>query len=232
MRKGSRKGCPIGTLDASSTCGRERIACKKKKAKQLASKFNTHNTFTHFPRSEDCEVCRNCKVSRAQCRQRHADDQPSPGTIPISQNFGEYVTADTEILNDDDASRDHDKNVTVIQCKSTYWLQGFPSTTKNTADTKKAFQRFWGPDVIAKLVYTDNAGEFIAALDELGIDHDTATPHRPETNGIAERAVRRIKEGSSCALVQSGWSDEWWPQAMACYCFLRNIIDKFIDGKT
>ena len=31
-----------------------------------------------------------------------------------------------------------------------------------------------------------------------------STPHRSETNGIAERAVRRIKEGTSAVLLQSG----------------------------
>ena len=30
------------------------------------------------------------------------------------------------------------------------------------------------------------------------------TPHRSETNGIAERAVRRVKEGTSAVLLQSG----------------------------
>ena len=30
----------------------------------------------------------------------------------------------------------------------------------------------------------------------------TSTPHRSETNGIAERAVRRVKEGTSAVLLQ------------------------------
>ena len=35
-------------------------------------------------------------------------------------------------------------------------------------------------------------------------------PHRSETNGIAERAVRRVKEVTSSLLVQSGSDEQWW----------------------
>ena len=48
-------------------------------------------------------------------------------------------------------------------------------------------------------------------------------PHRSETNGIAERAVRRVKEGTSAVLLQSGLDDKWWADSMECYCYLRNI---------
>ena len=51
-------------------------------------------------------------------------------------------------------------------------------------------------------------------------------------NGIAERAVRRVKEGTSAVLLQSGLDNEWWADSMECYCYLRNIQDKLSDGKT
>ena len=59
-----------------------------------------------------------------------------------------------------------------------------------------------------------------------------STTHRSETNGIAERAVRRVKEGTSAVLFQSGLDNEWWPDSMECYCYLRNIQDLLSDGKT
>ena len=37
------------------------------------------------------------------------------------------------------------------------------------------------------------------------------------TNGIAERAVRRVKEGTATAIVQSGLRDDWWDCAMECF---------------
>ena len=42
-------------------------------------------------------------------------------------------------------------------------------------------------------------------------------------NGIAERAVRRVKEGTSAVLLQSGLDNEWWAGSMECHCYLRNI---------
>ena len=53
-----------------------------------------------------------------------------------------------------------------------------------------------------------------------------------ETNGIAERAVRRIKEGTSAVLLQSGLDEKWWADSMECHCYLRNIQDLLSDGKT
>ena len=62
--------------------------------------------------------------------------------------------------------------------------------------------------------------------------HDTSTPYRPETNGIAERAVRRVKEGTSASLVQSGLPEDWWGEAMYFYCLLRCVYDQLQDRKT
>ena len=53
--------------------------------------------------------------------------------------------------------------------------------------------------------------------------------HSSPTNGVAERAVRRVKEGTAALLLQSGLSEDWWKQAIQCFCFLRNIVDKLPD---
>ena len=66
----------------------------------------------------------------------------------------------------------------------------------------------------------------------LTFNHCTSTPHRSETNGITERAVRIIKEGTSAVLLQSGLDEKWWADSMECYFFLRNIQDLLSDGKT
>ena len=56
--------------------------------------------------------------------------------------------------------------------------------------------------------------------------------HRSETNGIAERAVRRVKEGTSAVLLQSGLNESWWADSMECYTYLRNVTDLLSNGKT
>ena len=53
-------------------------------------------------------------------------------------------------------------------------------------------------------VCTDHSLEFIKACEELNWNHERFTPHRFDTHGIAERAVRRVKEGTSSVLVQFG----------------------------
>ena len=51
-------------------------------------------------------------------------------------------------------------------------------------------------------------------------------------NGIAVRAVRRVKEGTSAVLLQSGLDENWWADSMECYTYLRNVTDLLSDGKT
>ena len=93
-------------------------------------------------------------------------------------------------------------------------------------------QKFLEPDGNPKVIYTDNSLEFGKACEDLSWNHCTSTPHRSETNGIAETAVRRVKEGTSAVLLQSGLNESWWADSMECYTYLRNVTDLPSDGKT
>jgi len=154
-----------------------------------------------------------------------ADDLPKP------TKWADHLTADHEIINDDE-SRKGDRIALIIQDKFTSWLQGYSSPTKSANDTIHGFQRFLGPQLKPQYVYTDGSKEFKKAFQELNFLADTSTPHRSETNGVAERAVRRLKEGTSCTLFQSGFYGEWWPEAMDAYCFLRNATDVLNNNHT
>ena len=48
----------------------------------------------------------------------------------------------------------------------------------------------------------------------------------------SRRAVRRVKEGTSAVMLQSGLDENWWEDSMECYTYLRNIHDLLSDGKT
>ena len=74
-------------------------------------------------------------------------------------------------------------------------------------------------------VYSDNAAEFKAAFSGLHWPADTCAPHRKQTNGIAERQIRRAREGTGSALVQAGTDPTWWAEASQCFCFLRVVVD-------
>ena len=46
--------------------------------------------------------------------------------------------------------------------------------------------------------------------------HFTSTLHRSETNGIAERAARRIEEEASVVFLQSRLEKQWLADSMEC----------------
>ena len=51
-------------------------------------------------------------------------------------------------------------------------------------------------------------------------------------NGVAQRAVCTVKEGTAVAPVRSGRPEEWWHCAMECCCYFRTVHDRVADGKT
>ena len=86
-----------------------------------------------------------------------------------------------------------------------------------TRKPREACKSSWVPDRNPKVIYTDNSMEFGKACEDLSWNHCTSTPHRSETNGIVERAVRRVKDGTSAVLLQSGLNESWWADSMECY---------------
>ena len=119
-----------------------------------------------------------------------------------------------------------------VRCRGTRSCQSYPCKTKSSHETEKRLSKFLEPPQAPKVAYTDNSMEFGKACEILSWNHRTSTPHRSETNGIAERAVRRVKEGTSAVLLQSGLNESWWADSMECYTCLRNVTDLFSDGKT
>ena len=103
---------------------------------------------------------------------------------------------------------------------------------KNFSGNTKGLQKFLEPNRNPKVIYTDCSLEFGKACEDLSWNHCTSTPHRSETNGIAERAVRRVKEDTPAVLSQSGLNENWWADSMECYTYLRNVQDFLSDGKT
>ena len=86
------------------------------------------------------------------------------------------------------------------------------------------------PNRKPEVIYTDNSLDFGKDCEDLSWNHCTSTPHRWETKGIAERAVRRVNEGTSAVLLQSGLDENWWADSMECCTYLRNVTDLLSDG--
>ena len=120
----------------------------------------------------------------------------------------------------------------VVQDLATKWIQSYPCKTKTSQETQRSLQNFLEPNRKPKVIYTDNSLEFGKACEDLSWDHCTSTPHRSETNGIAERAVRRVKEGTSAVLLQSSLDEKMVGRFHGMlYCVCENIRDLLSDGK-
>ena len=70
-----------------------------------------------------------------------------------------------------------------------------------------AFLDFAGPHNYMNALSTDGAGELIRAAKDATLIHSTSTPGRLERNGVAERAVRTVKEGVRTILLKSGLTE-------------------------
>ena len=165
--------------------------------------FVTHSVYTHFPKDRNCEICKRTKITRAPCRRRNGE------TVPRAEKFGDLKTADHKVLGDNCGSRHNHGYAVVVQDLATPWIQAYPCKTKTSQETQRSLQKFLEPERNPKVIYTDNSLEFGKACEDLSWNHCTSTPHRSETYGIAERAVRRVKEGTSAVLLQSGLNESW-----------------------
>ena len=168
-----------------------------------------HGVYTHFAKDPNCDICLKTKITRASCRRR-------AGTVPRAGNFGDLITEDRTVLSEERESRNNHRYVVVVQDLATQWLQSHWCKTNTSQETQKSL-----------VIYTDNSLEFGKSCEELSWNHCPSTPHGSKTNGNSERAGRRVKEGTSAVLLQTGLDNEWWADSMECHCYLRNILDLF-----
>ena len=185
-----------------------------------------HSVYTHFPKDRNCEICKRTKITRAPCRRRNGE------AVPRAEKFDDLITADHKVLSEGCESRNNHRYAIVVQDLATQWIQAYPWKHKTSQETQRSLQKFLEPERKPKVIYTDNSLEFGKASEDLSWNHCTSTPHRSETNGIAERKVRRVKEGTSAVLLQSGLNESWWADSVECYTYLRNVTDLLYDGKT
>ena len=193
---------------------------------KVATKSRKHSIFTHFPKDRDCHVCLRTKITKASCRRRTGE------ALPQAEKFVDLITADHKVLNERCESKDNHRYAVVVQDLATQWIQSYLCETKSSHETEMSLRKFCEPSEKPKVTYTAISLEFGKSCKDSSWNLRTSTPHRSETNGIAERAVRRVKEGTSAVLLQSGLDEKWWSDSLECHCYLRNVQDPLADGKT
>ena len=157
------------------------------------------------------EIARSVKGPKLQGP--HAEEAMAKPYL-VLKIFGDLKTADHKVLSDNCESRNNHRYAVVVQDLATQWIQAYPCKTKTSQETQRSLQKFLEHERNPKVIYTDNSLEVGQACEDLCWNHCTSTPHRSETNGIAERAVRRVKEGTSAVLLQSGLNESWWADSM------------------
>ena len=103
---------------------------------------------------------------------------------------------------------------TIIDMQS--WCKTWPPNGSSCIRAKQqllrkhkwSLQKFLESKRKPKVICTNNSLEFGKACEDLSWNLCTSAPHRSETNGIAERALRRVKEGTSAVLLQSGLDEK------------------------
>ena len=135
----------------------------------------------------------------------------------LVQNFGDLITADHKVLSEGCEFRSNHRCAVVVQDLDAQKIQSCLCKIKTSQETERSLR--------------SSSSEFGKACEDFFWNHYMSTPHRSETNGIALTAVRRIEEGTTAVLLQSGLDEKWWADSMECYCFLRNIQGLLSDGK-
>lgn len=137
---------------------------------------------------------------------------------PVSIPGGDDASSDSEAFYE---GAKNAEVALVLLDKGTGLLQAFPHATKSAEHTAHALKQFTGTDKV-KSLRADGAHEIAKAAREQGWPHDTSTPLLYKSSGVAERAVRTVRDGGRCTLEQSGLRPAGWPWAFTQYCALHN----------
>ena len=141
-------------------------------------------------------VC-DTKITKAPCRRRTGEAARRAEKLDV-------ITADHKVLDEEGESRNNRRYAVVVQDLATQWTQAYPCKSKTSQETEQCLQKFLEPSQKPKVIYTDNSLEFGRSYEDLSWNPVLLHPvDRSETNGIAEREVRRVKEGTSAVLLQS-----------------------------
>ena len=142
------------------------------------------------------------------------------GTRP--DKFGDLVTADYVIS--DRKGKGGETVAIVIKDVWSGWSECTPLKARTEGNTFAAMRDFVGIREKVRMFHSDDARELKAAARRLGWRHRTATPYRPQSNGIAERSNRTVLEGTRCALYHAGMPETWWTFAARHFCMMLNIL--------
>ena len=98
-----------------------------------------HSVYTHFPKDQNCEICKWTKITRASFRRRI-------GRVVLrAEILGDLITANHKVLSDNCESRNNHRFAIVVQDLATQWIQSYPCKTKLLKKHNGACKSSWSP---------------------------------------------------------------------------------------
>lgn len=86
------------------------------------------------------------------------------------------------------------------------------------------------------MIRSDRGGEYVQPFSEFcakhGIIHEVTPPYSPQSNGVAERKNRTLKEMMNAMLISSGLPQNMWGEAILSANYILNRIPKKMEEKT
>jgi len=130
--------------------------------------------------------------------------------------------------------------ITFVDDYSRYAWIGF-TDRKDAKSIRDVFEP-WKADVENKsgnkvsFLQTDEGGEYESfmrqLLDETGITHLRSPPYSHQSNGLAERLNRTLKDAARTMMIHANLPDSFWAKAMVQACEIYNMLPHESTGKT
>ena len=187
---------------------------------------------THFPKNPYCKICSVAKTTAARVARKpdtKADDKIDAPT----KAFEQLATDDVIIAKGDDhvgIGVGGVKTHHVVRDVFSGARVAYPMSRRGAPQHARNFRHFLGLRAGASppscLIKMDEAGELIAAAEEVGLTPETSLPNRWPHNATLERDIREEKECCRAIHLQSGL-----PYDMHTYSFPYACLSLSFDRK-
>jgi len=144
------------------------------------------------PKNPFCEVCKVAKATEQPSRRvsLSISKKDAPGV------FGEKVAVDFFVASCEEfIGLDDQHTALVLLDIGTRMRPRAPMGNRSEEDTIQAIMNVRGSAKI-QFLRSDNAPELKAACRRLDIPNPTSTPYVSHSNGVVERAIRHLREGT------------------------------------
>jgi transposase InsO family protein len=151
----------------------------------------------------DCQQCARSKVTR----QPAAAVQP----IPVPQQRFSHIHVD--IVGPLPVSKEGYRYLFTIIDRASRMLEAVPLANVETTTCRDALIRHWiGRFGVPAHLTSDQGAQFTSSLwartcEVIGTHHNTTTAYHPQSNGMVERAHRRLKDALRARLAAADWPD-------------------------